>query len=114
MWYLSSWRDLRRRSNASHGLLNKPEITPPSHSNHRRAGTNTPYKAWLNSVSAPQSRMCALAHPNHNNTGSLYGRVDWRVGRAGKDPISDPSDVRLNARVRSRTAAQPPSRNGLS
>src|SRR3954452_19280453 len=66
MWYLSSWRDLRRRSNASHGLLNKPEITPPSHSNHRRAGTNTPYKAWLNSVSAPQSRMCALAHPNHN------------------------------------------------
>src|SRR3954453_21140363 len=39
MWYLSSWRDLRRRSNAGHGLLNKPEITPPSHSNHRRDGT---------------------------------------------------------------------------
>src|SRR3982751_1604740 len=36
MWYLSSWRDLRRPSNAGHGLLNKPEITPPSHSNHRR------------------------------------------------------------------------------
>src|SRR3954470_24270051 len=35
MWYLSSWRDLRRRSNAGHGLLNKPEITPPSHSYHR-------------------------------------------------------------------------------
>src|SRR3954454_6605672 len=34
MWYLSSWRDLRRRSNAGHGLGNKPEITPPSHSNH--------------------------------------------------------------------------------
>src|SRR3954453_15370078 len=39
MWYLSSWRDLPRRSNAGHGLLNKPEITPPSHSNHRRDGT---------------------------------------------------------------------------
>src|SRR4051794_10294288 len=39
MWYLWSWRDLRRRSNAGHGLLNKPEITPPSHSNHHRAGT---------------------------------------------------------------------------
>src|SRR3954453_17090435 len=34
MWYLLSWRDLRRRSNAGDGLLNKPEITPPSHSNH--------------------------------------------------------------------------------
>src|SRR3954468_12571376 len=40
MWYRSSWRDLRRRSNAGHGLLNKPEITPPSHSNHLRAGTD--------------------------------------------------------------------------
>src|SRR3954469_53927 len=39
MWYLSSWRDLRRRSNAGHGLWNKPEITPPSHSNHRPDGT---------------------------------------------------------------------------
>src|SRR4051794_32160714 len=34
MWYLLSWHDLRRRSNAGDGLLNKPEITPPSHSNH--------------------------------------------------------------------------------
>src|SRR4051812_48408675 len=25
MWYLLSWRDLRRRSNAGDGLLNKPE-----------------------------------------------------------------------------------------
>src|SRR3954469_4517335 len=40
MWYLSSWRTLPRRSNAGHGLLNKPEITPPSHSNHRRDGTD--------------------------------------------------------------------------
>jgi hypothetical protein len=40
MWYLSSWRNLPRRSNAGHGLLNKPEITPPSHSNHRRDGTD--------------------------------------------------------------------------
>src|SRR3954463_3380439 len=40
MWYLWSWRDLRRRSNAGHGLLNKPEITPPSHSNHRPHGTH--------------------------------------------------------------------------
>src|SRR3954454_2098739 len=40
MWYLSSWRDLRRRSNAGHGLLNKPEITPPSHSYHRPDGTH--------------------------------------------------------------------------
>src|SRR5215207_4212737 len=39
MWYLSSWRNLPRRSNAGHGLRNKPEITPPSHSNHRRDGT---------------------------------------------------------------------------
>src|SRR3954452_18238609 len=39
MWYLSSWRDLRRRSNAGHGLGNKPEITPPSHSYHRPDGT---------------------------------------------------------------------------
>src|SRR3954469_14966775 len=39
MWYLSSWRNLRRRSNAGHGLWNKPEITPPSHSNHRPDGT---------------------------------------------------------------------------
>src|SRR3954453_16594687 len=38
MWYLSSWRDLRRRSNAGHGLGNKPEITPPSHSYHRPDG----------------------------------------------------------------------------
>jgi hypothetical protein len=43
MWDLSSWRDLPRRSNAGHGLLNKPEITPPSHSNHRRDGTATRY-----------------------------------------------------------------------
>jgi hypothetical protein len=43
MWYLSSWRDLPRRSNAGHGLLNKPEITPPSRSNHRRDGTATRY-----------------------------------------------------------------------
>ena len=42
MWYLSSWRNLPRRSNAGHGLLNKPEITPPSHSNHRRDGTRQP------------------------------------------------------------------------
>src|SRR4051812_5723568 len=40
MWYLSSWRDLRRRSNAGHGLGNKPEITPPSHSYHRPDGTS--------------------------------------------------------------------------
>src|SRR4051794_19583952 len=39
MWYLSSWRDLRRRSNAGHGLGNKPEITPPSHFYHRPDGT---------------------------------------------------------------------------
>src|SRR3954468_16353192 len=39
MWYLSSWRDLRRHSNAGHGLLNKPEITPPSHSYHCPDGT---------------------------------------------------------------------------
>src|SRR3954468_21680836 len=39
MWYLSSWRNLPWRSHAGHGLLNKPEITPPSHSNHRRDGT---------------------------------------------------------------------------
>src|SRR5437763_15708179 len=41
MWYLSSWRDLRRRSTAGHGLGNKPEITPPSHSYHSRDGTGT-------------------------------------------------------------------------
>src|SRR3954454_1352981 len=45
MWYLWSWRDLRRRSNAGHGLLNKPEITPPSHSNHHRAGTLAKWSA---------------------------------------------------------------------
>src|SRR3954454_4340857 len=39
MWYLWSWRDLRRHSNAGHGLLNKPEITPPSHSYHCPDGT---------------------------------------------------------------------------
>ena len=39
MWYLSSWRDLRLRSNAGHGLGNTPEITPPSHSYHRPDGT---------------------------------------------------------------------------
>src|SRR3954452_10892347 len=46
MWYLWSWRDLRRRSNAGHGLLNKPEITPPSHSNHHRAGTKFAVRAY--------------------------------------------------------------------
>ena len=35
----SSWRDLRRRSNAGHGSSNEPEITPPSHSYHRPDGT---------------------------------------------------------------------------
>src|SRR3954468_13084764 len=50
MWYLSSWRDLRRRSNAGHGLWNKPEITPPSHSNHRPAGTLTLYLGLCGSV----------------------------------------------------------------
>src|SRR4051812_9211027 len=49
MWYLSSWRDLRRRSNAGHGLGNKPEITPPSHSYHRPDGT-----AWA--LAAPLDR----------------------------------------------------------
>src|SRR3954462_10055188 len=42
MWYLSSWRNLPRRSNAGHGSLNKPEITPPSHSNHSRDSTTWP------------------------------------------------------------------------
>src|SRR3954470_689563 len=46
MWYLSSWRNLPRRSNAGHGLLNKPEITPPSHSNHHRDGTFRKLKKW--------------------------------------------------------------------
>ncbi len=38
--YPSSWRNLRRRDNAGPGWLNKPEITPPSNSNHFPDGTN--------------------------------------------------------------------------
>jgi DNA-binding CsgD family transcriptional regulator len=62
-------------------------------------------KAWLNGASAPQSGMCALAHLNHNSICTLYSRVDWRVGRVGKDPISDPPSARPK-----RTRALPHSR----
>ena len=37
--YFSSWRDLRRRSNAGIACWTKLEITPPSFSNHSRYGT---------------------------------------------------------------------------
>ena len=47
MWYGWSWRDLRRRANAGPGLLNKPEITPPSHSYHLRDGTLDPARLPL-------------------------------------------------------------------
>src|SRR5205823_11952724 len=37
--YCSSWRDLRRRTNAGIACWTKLEITPPSISNHSRYGT---------------------------------------------------------------------------
>src|SRR3954471_20938607 len=66
MWYLSSWRDLRWYSNAGHGLWNKPEITPPSHSNHHRAGTRTRTSVLTGAVQiglhpcSSERRPCAL------------------------------------------------------
>src|SRR3989442_14594416 len=39
--YCSSWRDLRRRTNAGIACWTKLEITPPSISNHSRYGTST-------------------------------------------------------------------------
>jgi hypothetical protein len=50
--YPSSWRDLRRRDNAGSGWLNKPEITPPSNSNHFPDVTVRDSLEWLIS-SAP-------------------------------------------------------------
>src|SRR3954447_20904883 len=71
MWYLSSWRDLPRRSNAGHGLLNKPEITPPSHSNHRRDGTGSA----LHLVSTDD-----LMDPNAWTIGPVINGKNYSVG----------------------------------
>src|SRR3954453_10372642 len=86
MWYLSSWRDLRRRSNAGHGLGDKPEITPPSHSYHRPDGTagRTP------SAAAGVGVVPLLHGPEPLEPADRLGVGPEPVRRAGDDGTSAP------------------------
>src|SRR3954470_20832584 len=81
MWYLSSWRNLPWRSNAGHGLLNKPEITPPSHSNHCRDGTEG-FAETVNSCQylLPRLDDFGLLRAIHEPAILYDGQIDSAVG----------------------------------
>src|SRR3954464_14066226 len=87
MWYLSSWRNLPWRSNAGHGLLNKPEITPPSHSNHRRDGTPATSQVAL----GPLINQCQIDHAQDIVDRSVAAGAKLEAGGTHKDLFFAPT-----------------------